>query len=273
MFEISYEICHNQVGSVPPRQYQVQATEAQIQELTERGFFVRERLIQGELLEKLRQASDEVEAEALQNRRPGSGGGFSGLFVRDILDRHPYFLELLKFEPTLSVARAVLGPQVQIHGSVLRVAYPDLPEQGVEWHFHQRVVPRPEPAFFWRPVVLDNLIYLDDLTLDSGPLVVMPGSHLADVDLPSGDFSTKPGEVQVTVPAGSCVTSHSSLWHRALPTTPLGTKRRLVILGYSPVWQKPIDKLSAGAGFGLTDTLIQSADEETRELLGLTGYY
>ncbi len=104
-------------------------------------------------------------------------------------------------------------------------------------------------------------------------MVVVPGSHLRDEDLPSGDFSDKPGQVTVTVPAGSCVTSHSSLWHKALPTLAGGGIRRLLILGYSPVWIKPVDRTAvSGSGGGLTDAL-KHADEETRELVGLTGYY
>ena len=271
----SYRIRNNRVHVDPPRTVEVQATPEQVRSLEDEGYLVRERLVRGALLDRLRDAADEVEAEAQKTQGTGGGGGFGGLFVRGLIDRHPAFLDaLLKFEPTLSVARAVLGPQVQIHASVLRVSYPEVGDQQVEWHFHQRVVPDPKPAFFYRPAVLDNLIYLDDITPESGPLVVMPRSHHRDEDLPSGDFADKPGQVVVTVPAGSCVTSHSSLWHRALPTLPSGTKRRLIILGYSPVWMKPVDRPSAaGCGGGLTDTLKHSKDEETRELLGLSGYY
>jgi len=266
--ERTYRIKNTRMRVDPPRVVDVQVSRSQINALEQEGFIVRERLIQGELLERLRQAADEIEAEELKNQKAGEEGGFGGLFVRNLIDRHPTFLEMLRFEPTISVARAVLGPQVQVHASVLRVAYPELQNQQVEWHFHQRVVPDPQPAFFYRPVVLDNLIYLDDITLESGPLVVLPGTHHVDEDIPNGDFSDKPGQVVVTVPAGSCVTSHSGLWHKAMPTVG-GGKRRLLILGYSPVWMKQIDR----AGGGLTDALRNSPDEEIRELLGLSGYY
>jgi len=253
----------------------VHASLEQLRALDEDGFLVRERLVQGELLESLRAAADELEADALKNQKPGESGSFGGLFVRNLLDRHPVFRDaLLRFEPCLSVARAMLGPQVQVHATVLRVAYPDLAGQGVAWHFHQRVVPEPQPAWFRGPIVVDNLIYLDDITEDSGPLVVLPGSHrVHDRDLLGEDHSDKPGQVALTVPAGSCITSHSSLWHKALAPRPAGGKRRLLILGYSSVWQKQIDKPSAGAGRGLTDELVPDADAETRELLGMWGWF
>lgn len=276
MHRRTYRIRSHRVHLDPPRVLDVHATPEEVAQLEREGYVVRERLVAGDLLERLRRAADDVEAEELaKGHKPGESGGFGGLFVRSLIDRHPVFLEtLLKFDPLLSVARAVLGPQVQIHASVLRVSYPGLENQGVEWHFHQRVVPDPEPAFFFRPVVLDNLIYLDDITEATGPLVVLPRTHLVNEDLPSGDFSDKPGQVAVPVPAGSVVTSHSSLWHKALPTLPGGTKRRLLILGYSPVWMKQIDRPAvAGCGGGLTDALKDSPDAETRELLGLSGYY
>ncbi len=273
---LSFRIRSNTVDRDPPRVIEIDASPEEIERLKQDGYLVRERLVQGELLEELRVAADAVEADALAHSKPGEGKGFGGLFIRSLIDKHPAFLEtLFRFEPCLSVARAVLGPQVQIHATVLRVAYPGLQNQDVEWHFHQRVVPDPEPAWFHRPVVVDNLIYLDDLTEASGPLVVLPGTHLVNQDLPSGDFSDKPGQVVVTCPAGSCITSHSSLWHRALSPHPNHQqKRRLLILGYSPVWQKQIDRPSAiHREGGLTDSLLPNADRETRELLGLEGYY
>lgn len=46
-----------------------------------------------------------------------------------------------------------------------------------------------------------------------------------------------------------------------------------LIWGHGSVWVKQVDKPSNGAVYGLTDTLIQGSDKETRELLGLSGYY
>ncbi|MDX1934043.1 MAG: phytanoyl-CoA dioxygenase family protein [Capsulimonadales bacterium] len=282
MFRRTFRIRSNRVDRDPPRVIDVLATPEEVARLETDGFLVRPGIVHGEMLAELRQAADELEAETLVRQKPGEGKGFGGLFIRNIVDKHPVFLKwLLRYEPSLSVARALLGPQLQLHASVLRVAYPQLENQDVEWHFHQRVVPdwvedgvsRGEPPWFALPVVMDNLLYLDELTEETGPLVVLPGTHRVNADLPSGDFSEKPGQVLVTCPAGSIIMSHTGLWHRALAPKPSAPKRRLLIFGYSPVWMKPIDKPSAGAGRGLTDTLLPTDDEETRELLGLTGYY
>ena len=254
------------------RTVNVAATEEELDQLIHEGYIVRPQLIPPELLKRLRNAADEVEAEQLPNAKV-SNASFGGLFVRDLIDRHRTFQELIEFAPLVSVARAMLGPQVQVHASVLRVSYSDKPEQAVEWHFHQRVVPEPKPPFFRRPEVIDNLIYLDELTSESGPLVVLPKSHLRDEAIPAGDHTDKPGQIVVTCPAGSVVTSTAALWHRAMGSTPAGGKRRLIIFGFSPTWMKQVDRPSAGAGRGLTDLLVPNATPEMRELLGLEGYF
>jgi hypothetical protein len=255
------------------RPVDVDATEAELHTLAERGYVVRERLVSGELLEQLRTAADDLEREYLPKAEDINHPGFGGLYVRNLIDLHPAFEILLNFAPTLSVSRAMLGPQVQLHGSVLRVCYPNQKQQAAAWHFHQRVVPEPRPPFFVRPALVDHLLYLDDVTMESGPLLVMPRSHQRDEHLPMADFASKDGEVIVTCPAGTVVTAHTSLWHRALAPQPGSPKRRLIIWGHSPTWMKQVDKPSAGAGRGLSDRLVPGADQEMRELLGLAGYF
>ncbi|MBC7527899.1 MAG: phytanoyl-CoA dioxygenase family protein [Chthonomonadaceae bacterium] len=256
----------------PTRTIEADVTSEQVNSLLTDGYLVRESLVSGELLEELRAAADEIadangaEVGAAQN----SSRQFGGLFIRNLMDKHPTFLKLLKFEPTLSLARAVLGPQVQVHASVLRVTYPGQEKQETQWHFHQRVIPEPMPPWFGRPRVLDNLIYLDDLDDATGPFCVVPGSHTRLHDpLYGDDFSDKPDQVLLRIPAGSCVTADAGLWHRGMATRPDGKIRRLIILGYSPTWMKTVDRM----GGGLTDSLRENADWETRELLGIGGYY
>src|SRR5689334_12073211 len=90
---LTYHI-HSHDIAEPIRTIEVEANEAQLQQLQEQGFLVRERLIQGELLKELRAAVDEIAAQ-----RGGSEGSaantsrqFGGLFVRNLLDLHPTFL-------------------------------------------------------------------------------------------------------------------------------------------------------------------------------------
>jgi len=234
---------------------------------------VRERLIPNGCVERLRAALAETVARENPSGR-GSGGSFGGIFLRHLADKHPAFLELLDFPPALSVARALFGPLVQMRGFTGRVCYPEVPNQETVWHFHQRLIPDPLPPMLSRPQSLDVLLYLDDIDDVNGPLCVLPGSHhWIETDLDAGDLREKPGQVILRLPAGSCVLAHGSLWHRALPTQPGCTMRRLLLFGYGPAWMKP-SIYGTKPENGLTLQLLQrpDLDEETRELLGAAGY-
>ena len=257
----------------PQRQVEALATPDELAHLAAQGYLVRERLLPMNEVERLRVALGEAIAQdtALET---GGGKSFGGVFIRHLMDKHPAFLDFLKFAPTLSIARALLGPAVSLRGFTGRVCYPDDPYQETEWHFHQRVVPDPLPPWFSPPNTLDVLLYLDDTNDLNGPLCVVPGSHTrSNAELATGDFADKPDQVILPLPAGSCVFAHGNLWHRALPTRPSGTLRRLLLFGYGPAWMKP-SVYGQKPPDGLTQRFLASgeADEETRELLNAAGY-
>ncbi len=270
-YTVTYRILNHNLEN-PERKIEVHATPEEIQMLANDGYLVREHLFAGDQLERLRTALDEVAAAEKRDQDVGKSRRFGGLFLRHLMDKHPTFLELLKFQPTLSVARAVLGPQVQIRGLSARITYPGEPNQETHWHVHQRVIPNPLPPFFVHPHALDCLIYLDDLNEVTGPLCFIPGSHQwLQEDLPADDYGDKSGQVVLHLPAGSCVIIHSNLWHRALPTRPDGTKRRLLLLSYCPTWMRSAPYGEKPA-HGLTAALLKETDSETQELLGVGGY-
>ena len=101
-------------GDDATRTVDVYATEAEIEQLAMQGYLVRERLFPHEELERLREAMDAVEADEVRAESIGRAENFGGWFPRHLMDKHATFLELVKFQPTLSVARAVLGPYVRV---------------------------------------------------------------------------------------------------------------------------------------------------------------
>ena len=110
----------------PTREVEVLATENEIKRLVTDGYLVRERLLPMSEIERLRAALDQTVARD-QHLETRGGRAFGGIFIRHLMDKHPAFLEFLKFAPTLSVARTVFGPYVQIRGFTGRVCYPDDP--------------------------------------------------------------------------------------------------------------------------------------------------
>lgn len=265
---IAYHICsHDPVKAF--RTIDVYAAPDEVAQLAEDGFLVRERLFSREQTTTLRSALDEVaERELDAGAGVSTGRRFGGLFLRHLMDKHPVFLELFRWQTGLSLARAVLGPQVQVRPMTGRISYPDQPNQETEWHLHQRVVPDPMPPFFTRPHVIDTLIYLDDADDANGPLLVVPGTHQRIHDELSHDtYGDLPGQITLRPPAGSCIFIHGALWHRALPTTPQGTVRRLLILPYAAAWLK-LPTYGVRPESGLMRQLYEEADHETLELLG-----
>src|ERR1051326_7271988 len=138
----------------PTREVEVLATEEEIAAFVRDGYLVRENLIAMEQVERLREALDRTIA-ADDQLETGGGGAFGGIFILHLMDKHPAFLELLRFQPTLSIARALFGPAVQWRGFTGRVCYPDQPNKETEWHFHQRIIPDPIPPLFARPQTID----------------------------------------------------------------------------------------------------------------------
>lgn len=263
-YTIPYRIAHNHT---PERPVEVYATPEQVAALVEDGFTVVERLFQGESLQRLRDALDDVAAREGHAARHGKDWG--GIYLRHLMDKHPAFLELFRQEPLLSLARATLGPQVQVLPMTGRIAYPDSDGQATPWHLHQRVVPSPRPAFFSPPHVIDALIYLDDLTPESGPVCVVPGSHRREGEaFPGGPHDAIDGEVSLCVPAGSAVLIHGNLWHRGLAPQPGSGVRRLLILPYTHAWNQ-LPSFGERPESGLTAPLFANPDLETAELLGI----
>ena len=263
-YTIPYRLHHN---ARPDRPVTVQTTPEHAQTLVENGYLVLERHFGGEPLERLRAALMEVAEQ--EGHAVRSGRDWGGVFLRHLMDKHPAFVDLLCLEPCLSLARATLGPQVRTLPMTGRIAWPDAEGQATPWHIHQRVMPSPRPAFFSPPVVLDALIYLDDLNEANGPVCLVPGSHRwEDREFPGGPHDDIPGQISLTVPAGSIVLIHGNLWHRGLPTTPQGSLRRLLILPYTHVWVQ-LPEFGVRPENGLLRPLFESTDPETRELLGL----
>jgi ectoine hydroxylase-related dioxygenase (phytanoyl-CoA dioxygenase family) len=269
---ISYELL-NQKGHEPGpgREIEVHASVEELEQLGHEGYLVREELFQGEALGKLQDALDRLEEnESARFKENPSQERSWGNIPRHLMDKDSVFLDLLKFQPVLSVARAMMGPLVRLRGLSARISYPGPVRHETPWHQHLRVVSNPLPPWFSRPHGLDALIYLDDLNEKTGAVAIVPQSHNWLDREPSGSYERVEGELEVCVKAGGVVMIHSNLWHRGLPT--LGAKRRMLILSFTPTWLRRSPHGGAPPENGLTQAVLDGNDEEARILLGKGGY-
>jgi ectoine hydroxylase-related dioxygenase (phytanoyl-CoA dioxygenase family) len=269
---ISFEILAGYPETIK-RPVDVHATKEEIEGFTREGYIVRERLFQGGELERLRAAVDQLEERQKNVDEFGqlfsTSSTYGGLFLRRLADKDQRFMDLIHDQRLLSVARAMMGPQLMA-STMARITFPGEPNQETHWHQHLRHIPNPKPPWFVRPHSMDILIYLDDLDRETGPICIMPGSHdRLDIEPAPEYYGEYPDQLTLQPPAGSAVFIHSNLWHRAMPTTPQGKKRRLVLVCYHPTWFK---RRWSDAGDGLIRDALSSGDEEARELFGESGY-
>ena len=272
---VEYEVLNNRnrsTDTVRHWEVEVHASPEELQAFDETGYLIREGLFQGEPLQRLQHALDRLEEQEAEERDKEISGKRSwGFIPRHLMDKDRVFLDLLKFQPTLSIARAMMGPLVRLRTLSARIGYPgdDLQHQ-TPWHQHLRVISDPLPPWFSRPHCIDCLIYLDDLNEDTGAVAVVPGSHnWLDKTTPNS-YEPVQGEVELRVKAGGGVLIHGNLWHRALPT--LKTKRRMLILSYTPAWLRKSPNGGPKPKNGLTKDFLREADFEERILLGTKEY-
>ena len=273
--KLQYEVLnHHNPNSETGQDWEidVHATPEELETFAKRGYLVREGLFQGEGLEKLRDALERLEAREWEKRDNAIAGKRGwGFIPRHLMDKDEVFLELLKFQPTLSIARAMMGPLVRLRGLSARITYPgEDREQQTPWHQHMRVVSSPLPPWFSRPHCIDSLIYLDDLNKDTGAVAVVPESHNWLDKATPNSYEPMEGEVELRVKAGGGVLIHGNLWHRGLPT--LNAKRRMLILSYTPTWLRKSPHGGPQPEDGLTHAFLEDADIEERMLLGVGGY-
>src|SRR5882757_8780754 len=83
---------------------------------------------------------------------------------------HKLFDEIVRSEPVLDILKKLLGPGLRLHGSKLNMKSAQYGSP-VEWHQDWAFYPHTNDD------ILAIGVMLDDVELENGPLLVMPGSH------------------------------------------------------------------------------------------------
>jgi ectoine hydroxylase-related dioxygenase (phytanoyl-CoA dioxygenase family) len=264
----------------PQFEVSTQFGEGDLESLDRQGYLFRDGFLSQELTRRLAEAAHELELQ--EKTRPTAGSfsnhnDFGGQFIRLCQDKHPAFLELAQHPELVGLAKVMMGPLVKIRDCTLRIVNSDLGgAQDTVWHQHLRVIPTPLPMWFCVPQALDCLLYLDGLTEESGSVAVIPESHRnLQFSGPTDIRSAADDQLVLTGGPGSLVTIHANLWHRGLPPSKQGIKRRLIILSYCPTWMQAAE-FAAPAEDGLIRKTIEQAKRpdatpEERAMLELVG--
>jgi len=172
--------------------------------------------------------------------------------------QHRTFIELIEHPAILCRHRAIFGDQVQL------LQY-DLLRQG----------PRSEtfPTRAWhrdfvfpgdRPLSINTILYLDEMTEERGPTYVVPGTHRGEALPPQGmTHEPLPGEVAAFAQAGDAVFINSAVWHSGARNGSVGA-RRGVYLYYGYWWLKRYE-----SSVSLPWQALEGASDRRLELLGV----
>ena len=160
----------------------------------------------------------------------------------------PLFMDLIRAPALVEVMTALLGPDIRLQNSKLNIK--STGGAAVEWH--------QDWAFY--PHTNDDMlavgVMLDDMTLDNGPLMIVPGSHTGPVydhhsdglfcgAIPDDVSATFPDRaVPVTGRAGSVSFHHVRVLHGS-DRNRSGRPRRLLLYEVAAA-----DALPIAGGFG-----------------------
>jgi hypothetical protein len=270
---VTYTI-HNDDITQPQRVcHSILTTDEEASFLTDGLVVPHQRLHQGGV-DELRDAVDRLCAERYPQQPATSGDAeFAGQYLRDPHKQDPRILTvpLVDF-PLADTARCLLGPRVLLRNSNIRRTQPGSGDATI-WHTDYRPHTTPPPRLPAAPAVITLLVYLDPACADTGPLLVVPGSH-AQAQQPPHTHDDLPDQVAIQVEAGQVVLMNAALWHRGGPNHSQDRVRRLVTLQLSSIYMSPFNfepSLPSPAFQRLLEQARARRDEPLLELVGLGG--
>ncbi len=187
------------------------------------GYLIVENAISQEQVEILRAALDET------FDRVGE------MFTHALLEEDDRFAFLLDNPPVLQRMQAILGNCVQLHSATARVTGPGTPDQ--DWHRDMPWPVDPEGTPYGSvPAQINCGYYLDALTMDNGPIAVVPGSHRALFKPPQG-HPRFPDELVILAQPGQAIMFDGWIYHRGMANNSQ-TPRRVCLMCYQNAWIK-----------------------------------
>jgi ectoine hydroxylase-related dioxygenase (phytanoyl-CoA dioxygenase family) len=224
-------------------------SDAQKRAFDEAGYLVIEGVLRGELLARVRGAS-----EALSAQEPPQVS--RRIWHERALFRRSAFREILDVPELVESARDLIGEDVQLLALDLLLVRSGA--GGVGWH-------RDVTFVCDKTLSINTGIYLQDMTEETGPLRVVPGSHRWErgPDQPGADPLRE--EVRVPVPAGAAVFFDAALWHTG-DRNRSGADRLALFPYFGRYWIKRMDNFFTQP---LPADLLATSNPMKRQLLGL----
>ncbi|CAN5419152.1 hypothetical protein BH10CHL1_BH10CHL1_21860 [soil metagenome] len=211
------------------------------------GYLVVENAITPEQVELLRSALDETFTRTKSQ------------FTHQLLEEDDRFAFLLDNPTSFTRIQAILGNCVQLHSATARVTEPGAPDQS--WHRDGPWPVDPDGTPYGSiPGQINCGYYLDELTMQNGPIVIVPGSQRAPFKPPEG-HPRFPDEKFVLAKPGQAVLFNGWLYHRGAANKS-DMRRRVCLMCYQNAWMKSRESFD-----GPRVTQLRENGTPTRKLL------
>ncbi len=138
--------------------------------------------------------------------------GVTVLGVNAFNNASDIILKIVANSLVLNSIEKLIGPFIQLDNISLIVQSPKS-RAGIAWH-RDPYGSVTQTSSYQRPLLLNLLIYLQDLTDESGPLRTIPGSHVQPLTMTSDERAKPhPDEVLLRPGAGDALLIHNNLVH------------------------------------------------------------
>lgn len=182
-------------------------------------------------------------------------------FTRQLLEEDERFDCLLENPPILRRMKALLGNCLQLHSATARVTRPGAPDQ--PWHRDGPWPVSPEGTPYGSlPGQINCAYYLDALTPENGPLVILPGSQRVPFGPPAGCVEFGDQKLVFAKP-GQAVLFDGWLFHRGGANVS-SADRRVCLMCYQNAWMKSRENFDSPR----IKKLREEGSPERRLLLG-----
>jgi len=215
----------------------------QIEDFDRNGYLAIENVLAEAELEELRQVTDEFVEKSRNvtsndetfDLEPGHSAALPSLRrLNHPVTKHPVYAKYTRHDRILDIVECLLGPNFRYHNNKLNMKNPGN-GSAVEWHQDWAFYPHTNDD------ILEVGIALDDMTVENGALMVIPGSHKGQtwdhhqdglfVGGVTDPTFTQDGAATVTVKAGGITLHHVRMLHGSRPNNS-NVSRRMFFIGF-----------------------------------------
>ena len=199
-----------------------------------------------------------------------SDGTRASVFT-DVLEHKPdLVLPALTNPRLLDFAEMLVGPHVQLESITYSRSPPDTGTPSPVLGFHRDLFAfYPQEGVYHRPLLFNAITYLQDLTDQTGPLRVVPRSHMRTIGVTEEEMmQPHPEEILVYPKAGDLLVFHNSLLHSG--TINLSSDYRyLFFLTLQHSWLKQRANYTGPVSQGVIARARERGDRRLMRLLGV----